>query len=262
MSKAVVVLGTVVTVFTAFIVVQAGRQRSKAPRERVAVAEDTSAAIDVATEEGTLVRVRRSALPPPPPKDYRAIEQAIVAGRDPVTYMDEILQSRGGNVARWIDRSNNPITVWIQRKSAVKDFEPEFWGMARNAFYTWSNAGIPIRFLFIEDSAAAEVRVRWVEHFADKAAGKTYWARDVNWWILGADVELALHSSAGEAYDKQAVHAIALHEVGHLIGLDHSSNPENVMAPRVRTMSLSAADLRTANLVYRLPPGATKEAAK
>ena len=45
------------------------------------------------------------------------------------------------------------------------------------------------------------------------------------------------------------------YEVGHLIGLDHSSRPDDIMAPRVRVLGLSPADLRTAALIYTLPPG-------
>jgi hypothetical protein len=259
-TKGVAILVAIVIAFAVFIGVQAGKVRSRA--KQGAVAQDTSAGTSVATEDGNLVRVRTSSLPPPPPKDFVAIARAINESREPATYIDDILRNRGGNIARWVDRSNDPITVWIQPRSTVKDFWPEYRNLARNAFYTWSSAGIPIRFLFIEDSAAAEVRVKWVFNFVDAAAGKTYWARDVNWWILGADIELALHSQAGEAYDRQAVHAIALHEVGHLIGLDHATNPENIMAARVRTLQLSPMDLRTANLVYRLPPGPTTEPGK
>ena len=246
-------LGAIIVVFAVFIVAQM-RRGSRLPAAGSVPPADSLSTVELRTQDGDLVRVRNSTLPPPGPRDYAAIDRALAEGRD-VTYMDEILAARGGNVARWIDRRNDPITVWIQRATHLRDFWPDYPTMARNAFYTWSNAGIPVRFLFIDDSASAEVRVRWVDHFTDSAAGKTFWARDTNWWILGADIELGLHSTAGEAYDREAVHAIALHEVGHLIGLDHSSNRESIMAPRVHAMRLSTQDLRTANLVYRLPPG-------
>jgi len=169
--------------------------------------------------------------------------------------MDEILAERGNNVARWVDRRESPVTVWIQPRPHLPDFWPEFRDRVRDAFYTWAASGVPVKFLFIDDSSAAEVRVRWVDRFTDAAAGKTFWARDQNWWIVDADIELATHRSSGEAYDQQMVRTIALHEVGHLLGLDHSSNPDDIMSPRVHVMALSATDLRTAALVYTLPPG-------
>jgi hypothetical protein len=259
MTKGIAVLVAIMIAFAVFIGVQAGKVRSR--RAAATATQDTSAAL-VTTADGNLVRVRTSSLPPPPPKDYAAIERAINESRDPVTYIDDILRNRGGNIARWVDRSNDPITVWVQPRSTVQDFWPEYRNLARDAFYAWSAAGLPLRFLFIEDSAAAEVRVKWVHNFVDAAAGKTFWARDVNWWILGADIELALHSQSGEAYDREAVRAIALHEVGHLIGLDHPATAESIMAARVKTLVISPMDLRTANLIYRLPPGSTKEPGK
>ena len=258
MKRGELALGAVVIAFGVFIGVQAGRRVGRRPAPAAPAAD--SASVTLATQEGDLVRVRQSTLPPPPPHDYSAIARLLAEGQS-LTYMDEILVSRRGNVARWVDRRDNPITVWIERKSAVKDFWPDYPDLARNAFYTWSNAGIPLRFLFIDDSASAEVHLRWVDRFPDTAAGKTFWARDVNWWILGGDIEVALHSSAGAPYDREAVHAIALHEVGHLIGLDHASDPVNIMAPRVHARQLSTTDLRTAHLVYQLPPGPARDSA-
>lgn len=260
MNRSVIILGSIVAALGVFIGVQAGRTaRHRARPPAADAAAESSATVELQTQEGDLVRVRRSTLPPPPPRDFVAITQAITEGRDPVTYLDEILAARGGNIARWVDRRDNPITVWIQPTSGVKDFWPEYRTLARDAFYTWSNAGIPIRFLFVDDSAAAEVRLRWVDRFPDTAVGKTYWARDVNWWIVGGDIEVALHSAAGAAFDREAVHAIVLHEVGHLLGLDHATNTDNVMAPRVKVRVLSPMDLRTLHLVYKLPPGSTRD---
>ena len=258
MKKSELVLGAVVITFAAFVALQAGRMARARKAVTRDAAPDSAATIEMTTQEGDLVRVRASTLPPPPPRDYATLLQLIADGRT-LTYMDEILGARGWSVARWMDRRDNPITVWVQHKTGVADFWPDYPALARDAFYTWSNAGIPVRFLFIDDSASAEVHFRWVDRFPDTAAGKTYWARDMNWWIVGADVEVALHSPTGRAYDRDAVHAIALHEIGHVIGLDHSSSEENIMSPRVHTLRLSPTDLRTAHLVYQLPPGPVRD---
>ena len=74
-------------------------------------------------------------------------------------------------------------------------------------------------------------------------------------YMADADIVLAVHHDGGEALDKPAVHAIALHEIGHLLGLDHTADVANIMTPRVRVRDLSAADRSTMQLLYSLPPG-------
>jgi hypothetical protein len=232
-----------------------GVQVWRAPRRaRPAAAAETDSAAAAAAAGKGLSTVRNSSLPPPPPRDYAAISR-LLAEASGATYMDAILAARDSNVARWVERRGNPVTVWIQPTTTLRDFWPDFRDRTRDAFYTWAASGVPMRFLFVDDSAAAEVHVVWVDRFNDSAAGKTFWARDRNWWIVGADIEIALHRPSGEAYDQQMIRTIALHEVGHLIGLDHSPNPDDIMSARVHVMALSAADLRTAALIYKLPPG-------
>ena len=233
--------------------------RRAPPRPGSGPAPDSTSDVDT-TGGLRLSRLRKSTLPPPPPKNFPDIQRRIAAARGR-TYIDDILAARDNNVARWPDRGDRPVSVWIQPRPGIRDFWPEFRNRARDAFYTWSAAGVPLSFVFVDDSSAAEVRLRWVPNFPDAAAGKTYWSRDQSWWIVDADIEIAVHSSGGVAYDGQAIRTITLHEVGHLIGLDHSQNPNDVMAARVHVMSISAADLRTALLIYALPPGAVLPAA-
>jgi len=251
---------TVVTALFGVLVAGAvfvGVEMWRAPRRAPAVAPAADTAVQPGVASGDLSRVRKSALPPPPPRDYAEIARLLADARG-ATYMDAILAARGGNVARWVDRRRNPVTVWVQPTTTLKDYWPQFVDRIHDAFYTWAASGVPLRFLFVDDSAQAEVHVVWVDRFDDSAAGKTYWSRDVNWWITGADIEIALHRPTGEAYDDQMIRTIALHEVGHLIGLDHSPNPDDIMSPKVHVTSLSAADLRTAALIYKLPPGAVR----
>ena len=133
---------------------------------------------------------------------------------------------------------------------------PQYPRQIRDAFRAWDAAGLPVRFAFTDDSVGAEVKLRWVDHFNDAAAGRTYWSRDQHWWIFGADIDIALHATSGARYDELAVRTIALHEVGHLLGLDHTTDETSVMFPRVRVTTLAPADLATVVLLYRLPPGA------
>jgi predicted Zn-dependent protease len=137
----------------------------------------------------------------------------------------------------------------------VKDWQPEFVDQVRAAFSTWASTGIPVHFLFVSDSSKADVHVSFIDQFATPISGKTRWARDDSWWIVDADIVLAIHHDGGEALDRPAVRAIALHEIGHMLGLDHTSDVANIMTPRVRVRDLSAADRSTMKLLYSLPPG-------
>jgi hypothetical protein len=100
--------------------------------------------------------------------------------------------------------------------------------------------------------------IGWLDRFDTQITGRTLWSRDRNWWIVNGSIMLALHHTGGEALDEKAIHAIALHEVGHLLGLDHSADSMNIMTARVRVRELSDADRATMKLLYSLPPGSLK----
>jgi len=196
---------------------------------------------------------------PPPVRDPSEIRRRLIENQAG-TYIGDILAERDSNIARWPDRSSRPMRVWIQTADQLHDWSSSYPAQVRDAFTTWVSAGAPIPFTFVVDSSAAEVHVTWVDHFDEQISGKTMWARDDNWWIVDANVAIALHHNHGEPLDASAVRAIALHEVGHLLGLDHCSDTANIMTPRVRVRELSEADKATLRLIYILPPGSVREA--
>jgi hypothetical protein len=178
------------------------------------------------------------------------------------TYLGEVLVARDSTLSRWPDRSTNPLRVWVQPRPKLAGFDPGFPPLVIKAFEDWAGTGIALSFTFVRDSSASDIRVTWVDRFDEQISGKTLWAHDQNWWIVDAQIQLALHHRSGEALDSPAVKAIALHEVGHLIGLDHTRDTMAIMTPRVRVKGLSEQDRATAQLLYSLPPGRVGKSAK
>jgi hypothetical protein len=174
------------------------------------------------------------------------------------TYIGEILGERDSALARWPDRLTQPVRVWVGSSPTIEGWDESYPERVRDAFDQWANLGIPVKFTFVRDSADADVHVSWIDHFDSPISGKTIWARDSKWWIVTANITLALHHNAGELLDQKAIHAIALHEVGHLLGLDHTADTTNIMTARVRVRDLSEADRATMKLLYSLPPGSVK----
>ncbi|MEK7239350.1 MAG: matrixin family metalloprotease [Gemmatimonadota bacterium] len=255
MNRVTIVLALLVLAMAGFIVTQARRVPPR-PAPVVASTPDTTPADTVAPPgalDAGLVVVTQSSLPAPV-RDLAEIQRRLTGGESG-TYIREILLQRDDNIARWPDRQLVPLRVWIQPTSALADFHAVYPARAREAFERWTHAGVPVFFTFVLDSARADIPVTWVDRFEMPITGRTRWTRDQHWWIVGSSIEVALHHQSGAALDAEAVHAITLHEVGHVLGLDHTMDERSIMAARVRVSQLSDVDERTAQLVYSLPPG-------
>ncbi len=181
-----------------------------------------------------------------------------LAERGSGTYINEMLAERDSALARWPDRAGRPLTIWIQPASAVEDWTEEYVTSVRAAVESWDALELPVRFALASDSASADVHVTFIDQFDEAISGRTKWERDDNWWITDAEIVLAVHHRSGPALDDDAMRALALHEMGHLLGLDHTDDATSIMAPRVRVRSLSNADRATVRLLYTLPPGGVR----
>jgi hypothetical protein len=187
-------------------------------------------------------------------RDINASLQRIASDRDG-TYIDEILSGRDSALSRWPDRTKRAIRVWISPDTSLQGSADKLYGEVQSAFFEWERTGIPVRFGFVADSAESEVRVFWTDSFDTPISGSAVWARDKNWWIVDGSVTIARFGSSGNRLSNTAVRAIALHEVGHLLGLDHTADTMSVMAARVRVKAPSEADRATMRLLYSLQAG-------
>jgi hypothetical protein len=205
--------------------------------------------------EGTIGVVFGSVDSSGPIDDDHAEVRRRVHDSEAGTYIGDILLERDSSLARWPDRHGIPLTVWIQPRSDVPGFAPSYIARVRDAFREWDALHLPVSFAFVGDSADAEVHVNWIDRFDEQISGRTRWARDDDWAITDANIVLAVHHHQGDQLDDDAMRAMALHEIGHLLGLDHTTDSLSIMAPRVRVRELSDADRATVRLLYALPAG-------
>ena len=255
MRRLELVFGAIVTALAVFVAIEARGAR----RYSAYLGGAVSAPIANASEEP------RRARPVDAPvaeeittmRDVEDIRRRLREGAAG-TYVDELLLQRDSALARWPDRRTKPLRVWVQPNTPTSDFSAAFPEIVRAAFGEWMTTGIPLSFSFVRDSSKADVHVTWIDRFDEQISGKTLWAHDDDWWIVEGNIVLAIHHRGGEPLDSSTVRAIALHEVGHLIGLDHTTDTANIMTPKVRVKELSDADRATARLLYALPAGKVK----
>lgn len=174
------------------------------------------------------------------------------------TYLGEMVEASGDSMLRrWENRQTTPIRVYFAPTHAA-NFQPAFIGAIRQAFNLWADAGVPVRFDFDGDSTNAEVTVKWRIQFEIERTGQTDVTWDENGHIQSAVVTLATFDPKGRPMDADDIRVVATHEVGHLLGLDHSKDSTDIMFPTAKVRELSDRDVRTVLLLYQLTPGSLR----
>ena len=219
-------------------------------------------ALDIGDGSGVLVPAYIPSAPYPPNIEPRrkgvAGSFCRLAPGISGTYMNALLRSRDSALTRWPDRTTRPLRVFIRGGEDIEGWKEDYLPVVRDAFDTWVQAGIPVRFTFVVDSASADVHVRFTSSFANGISGKTIWSRDAAYWLVSSDIQLAVSHPGGGFVTPPQMRAIALHEVGHLLGLDHAESSDDIMSARVRVRELSETDRATVRLLYTVPAGSVK----
>lgn len=175
-----------------------------------------------------------------------------------LTYLDSLIASTDSVIRRWPDRSGVPLRVSIIEGGPL-GYQPRMAEFVRQALGRWEDAGIGIRFIIVSDTAQTDISVRWIDHFDFDRAGQTDLTWDQTGRVRKAAILLALRTNTGTALPDPALLTVAVHETGHALGLPHSADANDVMFPATQTGLLSERDRRTAQVLYRLPPGPVRD---
>ena len=251
-------LAIVIGAFAVFVGFKVATRPRRAPMAEPAVmlAGDTPPGEPAAASAPTRTETRAESRNPAPERDLALIRERIAG--TPGTYMTDMLDDLKGSLVRWPDRRESGLRIWVQTITPVHDWDERYAQTARDAFDDWGRDALPIRFDFVNDSATSDIHVVWREKFAPEngmRVGYTVRTNDQHGWLLNAQIEIAIHDSAGRTIPPRALTGIMRHEAGHALGMGHSRDRTTKMYPFEVSNELAPADRATMRLLYQLPPG-------
>jgi predicted Zn-dependent protease len=148
---------------------------------------------------------------------------------------------RNHSLNRW-SKEQMPLNVYIREGSGVPNYEPAFNGVLQDAFNAWAacTSGL-LQFSFVNDESSADIVCFWTANKADLdigCGGRELGVTRVQSFNTGCmkHAEIRLLTSVGEGVKTNSealarAKSVDLHEIGHAIGLQHSTETYDTMAP-------------------------------
>ena len=165
-----------------------------------------------------------------------------------------------GEITRW-NPATYPIRVYIQKNGVP----PEYVAQLKKAYMKWQTAtNGEVKFTLVSSPDEADTKCIFLndlENMADNALGYHQFRYNGD-RIADSTIRFKFTDPYGRKFSPDLLYTVALHEIGHSLGLSgHSSNPKDLMYPVTapRKADFTQRDLTTFKLLYKMIPDNTNK---